>query len=367
MAMDFPSSPTIGAIYQAPGGPTYRWSGVLWEPLTGAAAVPSQARRNRLVNPSMQISQENGDTASASAAGGGWYTADQWMTAWSITGGAARVRRTRPGGFSNSDCVEIAIQTAAPSLAAANYLQHIQYVEGEQIKDFLWGTAQAKPAVLRFSFWSQFAGTYTACIRNFVGAGTVDRTFLAKFNSLASTWQEIVIPIPGDVTGTWATGAAYAMHVGVNLAAGSDYVGVEGWQAGHKIIASGTTNGAAQIGTFYATEFGLYLDPDATGKPPRFEAPDLETEYIRSQRYYQKHTNFLINSGWTAAGAAFYSSTPITPMMKVPTFGLLRATYANASGATFNVVTATICRLSAVMSTAAGGWADVDFSLSARA
>lgn len=38
MAMNFPSSPTVGALYQAPGGPTFKWDGNLWVPQVGVGA-----------------------------------------------------------------------------------------------------------------------------------------------------------------------------------------------------------------------------------------------------------------------------------------------------------------------------------------
>ena len=37
MAMDFPASPTVGAIYAPAGGPTYRWDGAVWVPQSGSS------------------------------------------------------------------------------------------------------------------------------------------------------------------------------------------------------------------------------------------------------------------------------------------------------------------------------------------
>jgi hypothetical protein len=362
MAMDFPSSPTVGAIYTPAGGPSYRWDGTLWMPQVGGGGVTfAQQRRNRIVNPSMQVSQEFGDTSSGNLAGATYVFADQWQMAWSLTGGLASTRRTRFGP-SGSDLLELAIVTGVASLGATNYVQLFLTIEGEQVRDFRWGNADAKRVVMRFLFYATLAGTYTACIRNFA----TDRSFLAPFTVAAATWTEVIIPVPGDVTGTWPTANAGSLLAGVIMAAGANYVGVAGWQAGHKMILPGTTNGAVTGTSFYATDFGLYLDLDGTGVPPRFETPDIADEMLRCQRYYQRHSSVLIPSGYTAAGAPFYYTLIIPAMRTTPVVTLSGAAYSNASGAALNVANPTILRLSAIMTAAGGGWADVVASLNAR-
>lgn len=363
MAMDFPSSPSVGAIYQAPGGPAYKFDGTLWVPMVGAAA-PLFQRRNRLTNPSMQISQENGDAAMGPINGATYYPADQWVAAWSFTGTAGMMRSQRTGpAASGNNCMEL-VCTAGATLAAGNYIQIFQPVEGEKIKDFRWGTSSAKRVVLRFAFYTTLAGVYTANVRNHV----IDRTFLAKFTALANTWQVITIPVPGDTTGTWLTTAALAMYVGIGLGAGSTYIGVEGWQAGQKIVTADTINGAVTNAAFYATDLGLYLDEDGTGLAPRFETPDIGDALRDSQRYFQRHMGVLVPSGWGAAGAPFYwgSFLPVT-MMKAPTFAIVGTPiYSNASGIVLNAAQPDLIRLSAITTAAGASWCDCNFNLNAR-
>lgn len=43
MAMNFPNSPSIGAIYQAPGGPVYKWDGAMWLPQVGSGVFLEKA------------------------------------------------------------------------------------------------------------------------------------------------------------------------------------------------------------------------------------------------------------------------------------------------------------------------------------
>lgn len=63
MAMNFPNSPTVGAIYQAPGGPTYKWDGSMWIPQQGilpAYQLHGGIRLGRVDNTTMSITPVNG-------------------------------------------------------------------------------------------------------------------------------------------------------------------------------------------------------------------------------------------------------------------------------------------------------------------
>jgi hypothetical protein len=81
--------------------------------------VAPMGNRNRLVNPAMQISQQNGTTAGTIS---GWYMADQWATVVSAPGAAfsaARVASVTPKGSEYR--LRFTVTTALASLATGDY------------------------------------------------------------------------------------------------------------------------------------------------------------------------------------------------------------------------------------------------------
>ena len=258
MPFDFPSSPTEGQIFNAPSGPSYVFNAPVWKQLVPPQIVATAEARNRIVNPAMQISQENGDTLSST---NGFFPADQWQFTSPIA--TTGTGREAPPNFSPNGGRRITtnIATGKPSLAATDLWYFTQRVEGVRLADFQWGTAAAKPAVLRFWANSTVAGTYSVNIRN----SAVDRSFLASFTLAASTWKEVIIPVPADTTGTWLKDTGVGMHLAICWAVGTTYQGAAGWQAGNFLGVTGMTNGAATLSSFYLADVGLYLDPQNTG------------------------------------------------------------------------------------------------------
>jgi hypothetical protein len=200
--------------------------------------------------------------------------------------GNGRVQVVTPNGSVNR--MRFNVVTGKPSLTAGDYHQIVQMIEGIRVADFLWGTAQARQAILRFG-WKSPAGTYSISVLN----GAANRNYIANFTiaaGQANTDTEQVLRIPGDTTGVWPVDTSRGMYVRFVTATGTTYGnGVAGWQAG---AASGTalnTNGIATAGNVIELwDCGLYLDPLNTGTPPRFEMPDEANEYIACCRYYER-------------------------------------------------------------------------------
>jgi hypothetical protein len=295
MAFDFPNSPSEGTVFAPTGGPVYVYSGSVWR-MQGSGQVVTAEARSRIVNGAMQISQEYGDTGQ-SIAGTGLYVMDQWYSTSSIaatSSGRAGVGTVSPNG---DRALYATVTTGKPSLAASDYLQITQPIEGIRNRDFQWGTANAKQAVLRFWAMSNAAGTYTVAILN----QPVTRSFLASFTLAANVWTAFTIVVPGETTGVWAIDSSRWGEVKFSFAAGSTVAtGVAGWQSGNVVALTGMTNGtAATNNTLYIGDVGLYLDPNATGVPPPWQMPDEAQELAACQRYYgSTATGFPV---WTSA------------------------------------------------------------------
>lgn len=293
--LDFPSSPTEGQIFQS-----FIYRSGAWAKVPLKTALP----KNYLVNPAMQISQQNGDAMRAAATSATYYAADQWASRWNIVSGgmqAARWNVFATYGFNTS----YYRTTTAKILATTEYALLTQNIEGRRMADWQWGTPQAKDLVLCFSTIIsalQPTGTYSVRIANNPIPAT--RTYIAAFNIPATNvWQDHVIVIPGDTVGTWTKDYSVGARLDFTIAAGPSQIGVPGWQSAGLYAVPGQANGASVVnGDFHIGRCGLYLDPYKTGLPPPFVVPDYLQELRRCQRYWYKQYAFR---GVVAATSSF--------------------------------------------------------------
>jgi hypothetical protein len=299
----------------------------------GAPANPAKTAqaRNRLCNPSMQISQENGNAAQAMTAGINYFAADQISMGMSGTTGtgrytAQRVQVTTPLG--STDRLRMTVTAAEPSLLATSYAIFRQKIEGANVADFQWGSASTKQVVLRIGVRAP-AGVYGFGLRN----GNNDRSYVGDLTvSAAQANTDIYLTkiIPGDITGTWARDNTTGIDMIISAAAGASNLGSLGWQAGSFFSFSGAANLFAINGqTFDLFDVGLYLDPDGTGLPPPFQVPAYDDDLRACMRYYNASLYAIYSGGSPASGAIRYTSVPVSPPMR---------TAASMSGATVGQV-----------------------------
>lgn len=364
---DFPASPTVGATYQV-AGKTYVWDGEKWRnaPSSMPPAKTAQAR-NRLCNPSMQISQENGNAAQAMTAGINYFAADQISMGMSGTTGtgrytAQRVQVTTPLG--STDRLRMTVTAAEPSLLATSYAIFRQKIEGANVADFQWGSASTKQVVLRIGVRAP-AGVYGFGLRN----GNNDRSYVGDLTvSAAQANTDIYLTkiIPGDITGTWARDNTTGIDMIISAAAGASNLGSLGWQAGSFFSFSGAANLFAINGqTFDLFDVGLYLDPDGTGLPPPFEVPAYDDDLRACQRYWQKLGVYIAGWGNSAGWQGRYSSA-IIPVRTGPTVAFAPVSNNNCTGpAVYSVATNSLACI-ATSAAANGFTSDSQATISAR-
>ena len=236
---------------------------------------------NRIINGAMVIDQRN---AGASVTPNNSYTLDRWLGVNSQTGkftvqqNAASV--TPPAGFANYlGCTS----ASAYSIAAGDYFNIQQYIEGFNIADLAWGTASA--ATITVSFWvrSSLTGTFGGALRNDAGNRSYPFTYTI---SAANTWEQKSITIAGDTSGTWLTTNGRGITLSLGLGVGSTYSGTAGaWAATNYISATGATSVVGTSGaTFYIT--GVQLEKGSTATS--FDYRPYGTELALCQRYYEK-------------------------------------------------------------------------------
>jgi len=277
--------------------------------------APGTAERyNRIINGAMQHAQEFGDTGTTTGAA---YPLDQWSENYNsapLSIGFMRQSRATPRGSGKVYAAQIA--TAKPALAAGDIATVYQLIEGARIADFLWGTAQAKPIVIRFALDAP-AGTYTVWLCN----GANNRTYLKNVVVAANNVpQEFVLAIPGDTTGTWPTDNTLALVFGITLGVGSTATSAtSGWQAGAPRGLTGITNNVAVPNSVFLSEVGLHLDPNNTGAAPPWQIPDFAAELAACQRYWA--VAYFVGRGngtynpYSTSVVTFPAAMRITPAM----------------------------------------------------
>jgi len=238
---------------------------------------------NRIINGAMVIDQRNaGASVTASTTGAFTYTLDRWnylasaASKYSIQQNAGSV--TPPIGFTNYLGVT---SLASTTVASGDYYCIGQFIEGYNIADLGWGTANAKTITLSFWVYSSLTGTFGGALSN----TTQNRSYPFSYTvSSANTWTQINLTIAGDTTGTWNTVNSYGIRLFFSLGMGSTYSGTAGsWAGSAYYSATGATSVVGTNGaTFYITGVQLEVGSTATS----FDYRPYGTELMLCQRYF---------------------------------------------------------------------------------
>jgi hypothetical protein len=267
--------------------------------LQTAAASP-YVLKNRIINGDMRIDQRNAGASVTPT--NGQYTLDRWKcfltqsSKFSVQQDAAAV--TPPVGF--NDYLG-ATSLSAYSVLTSDYFIFNQYIEGYNVADLAWGTANAKTVTLSFWARSSLTGTFGGVLKNSAG----DRSYPFTYTiSSANTWELKSVTITGDTTGTWLTTNGVGIELAFSLGAGSSVSGTAGAWGSNLISATGATSVVGTSGaTFYIT--GVQLEQNTTATP--FERRLYGQELINCQRYYWR----AINGIYQAMPMAFNFNTTL--------------------------------------------------------
>lgn len=297
--------------------------------------------RNRIINGDMRIDQRNAGAAVTNAAIG--YQIDRFLSGYYGSGtGRTTVQQssTAPTGFVNSLSVTVTTADAAPSSTFAYDLAR-QMVEGTNIADLDWGTANAKTITISFWVRSSVTGNFPLTIGN----NAADRVYGELYTIFsANTFEYKTVEIEGDTSGTWLTTTGLGMRVSFGGGGGSDRTASVGWQTPSVSIQKSNVTGSTQLiatsgATFFIT--GVQLEVGEVATP--FERRPFGAELALCQRYFYN----LVAAAGSAASTTkieFYYQHPI-PMRATPTLnvvGLIRiedptVTAYNQSSATSTV------------------------------
>lgn len=294
--------------------------------------------RNRIINGDMRIDQRNAGAAVTPTTSGTWYGVDRWQAPVTQSSKFTLQQSTdTPVGFRNSLKVT---STSAYSVTGNDYFALLQQIEGYNVADLGFGTANAATVTLSFWVKSSLTGSFGASLENY--AQNRCYSFAYTVNA-ANTWEYKTVTIAGDTMGTWYTDNLGGMLIWFGLGASGTRVGTAGaWgtQSGAGLQPSGTvsvvgTNGA----TFYIT--GVQIEAGTAATP--FENRPYGMELALCHRYYYRmkaatnYANFGMGRAYSTTGAAVVIELPV-PMRAVPTGSSSSWSNFNTSGTVTTVV-----------------------------
>ena len=272
--------------------------------------------RNRIINGAMVFDQRNAGVSVTPA--GGAYQLDRFVyQPTPVSKFSIQRSTTAPAGFNNSMLLTV---VSAHTPTTNDSINIGQYIEGFNVADLNWGTANAKTVTLSFFVNCSVTGTYSVQFggdngRGYIGTYTVNS---------ANTWEQKSITVPGDTSGTYGTTNGTGITVFFALGAGSGRQNTpNAWIASGytTTAATGSTNLVETNGaTLYLTGVQLEVGSTATSFDYRSIGTELELclryfHFIGGDTAYQS-VNTVV---WYTANDAVGAFRHPVPMRTTPT------------------------------------------------
>jgi hypothetical protein len=259
----------------------------------GGNISPQTGFKNRIINGAMTIDQRNAGAAVTSS-GSTVYAVDRFA-ADNSTDAVYTVQQVTdaPSGFISS--AKVTVTTADASIGASQVSSFYQAIEGYNLADLGWGTASAQTVTMSFWVKSSLTGTFGGALRGAASTRSYPFTYTI---SAANTWEQKVITIVGETTGTWNNTNGVGVQVLFGLAVGSTFSGTPGaWASASLRSATGATN---ILSTLSATWFitGVQLEKGSVATP--FEFRSIGQELALCERYYEILSPIAIMFPWNS-------------------------------------------------------------------
>jgi len=292
---------------------------------------PIGGTRNRIINGDMRIDQRGVGTGGVAVPNA---TATYPVDRFYVYEDTAAVLSCANGTGPDNSLRNASVAVTTSGSATSGQLAVFRYrIEGLNVNDFLYGTADALDSVLSFWVQSSVPGTYCVAFSN----NAQNRSYVVEYTiSVANTWEEKIILIPGDVSGTWLTDTNIGIQVTWDLGSGSGFNGTSAtWQATSKTRTTNQTNWINNaLATFRLS--GVQLELGTVATP--FERRSFGQELTLCQRYYQLFGDygFVVANG-SNTGNVQFSGLLMTPMRATPTKNGATGTAMSIAGAAWVV------------------------------
>jgi hypothetical protein len=218
----------------------------------------------------------------------GSYNLDRWTTWLSQTSKITLQQNqgsvTPPTGFTNYLGIT---SSSAYTVGVGEVFAVRQHIEGYNIADLAWGTANAKTITLSFWVRSSLTGTFGGALAN----SDFSKTYPFSYTiSSANTWEQKTVTVAGPTDGTWNTTNSQGITVVFSLGSGANVSGTAGtWSGNYYVSSTGATSVVGTNGaTFYVT--GVQLEVGSTATP--FERRQFGNELSLCQRYFEKSYDY---------------------------------------------------------------------------
>jgi hypothetical protein len=262
---------------------------------TGGVNTPNTfGFKNRIINGNMVIDQRN-NGSSVSVSGNDIFTLDRYK-GWANGGGIFSVQQSSTAPINFTKSALLTVTTADSSISAGDNYRWAQAIEGYNVADFSFGTANAKTITVSFWVRSNLTGTYGGSIYS----ATASRSYVYQYTiNSANTWEQKTVTIAGDTTGSWNTTNGNGMVVYFDLGSGSNYQNATGsWVSGEKFSTSGN---ASWIGTLSNNLYISGIQVETGTKATSFDVRDYGRELNLCQRYYELLFQFTAKATTTDA------------------------------------------------------------------
>jgi len=224
----------------------------------------------------MDIAQRG---TSFAAIGNTAYSLDRWRWAQSGAMVCTVSQSTDVPNNTFQSSYKVDVTTVDTSIAAGDYAQIVQKIEGYNVRDLI-GTS------FTLSFWVKSPKTGVHCV-SFRNVDFPDRSYIREYTvAAANTWEYKTLTINNGLitSGTWNWTNSTGLSITFVLAAGSTFqTTADAWQTGNFAATSNQVNVMDNTANdFFLT--GVQLEPGSVATP--FEQRPIGTELALCQRYY---------------------------------------------------------------------------------
>ena len=241
--------------------------------------------RNVIINGAMNVAQR-GTSSTGIGGSSGYFTCDRWLIAQS---GEGRLTMTQDSsvptgkGFANS--IKLDCTTADTSIAAGEFLQIVQKIEGQNLQTIRKGTSDAKPITVSFYVKANAAFNFVCELNDLDNSRHISKLF-----STTTDWVKHEITFPADTTGAFDDDNDASLNLTFWLHAGSTYS--SGTLNTASFASRTNANRAAGVSSFYSstdnnffiTGVQLEVGQNAT----TFEHEPFDVTRRKCNRYFEK-------------------------------------------------------------------------------
>ena len=237
--------------------------------------------KNRIINGAMVIDQRaSGASSTPSSSGTSYDSCDRWMSLHDV-GSKYSIQQVSdaPAGFNYSLKLT---SLSAYTLGTNEVFGVKQNIEGFNVADLGFGTANAKTVTISFWVKSSLTGTFGGSLQN----NDYTRGYPFGYTiSSANTWTQVSVTIPGDTSGGWLINNGIGFMVSFSIGSGPGRSNTANVWTGTQYTFA-PTGAVSVVGTSSATWQITGVQLEVGTQATSFDYRDYGRELFMCQRYF---------------------------------------------------------------------------------